>query len=100
MEQLDTDREEMLAGVENFQTAVDEISEIVAIIDDIAEQTNILALNALIEAARAGDAGDGFAVVANEVKQLAEESQDQAAEIESLVKTVQKDTEQTAATLE
>jgi PAS domain S-box-containing protein len=100
MEELDTDREEMLAGVENLQTAVDEISEIVAIIDDIAEQTNILALNASIEAARAGDAGEGFAVVAVSVKSLAEESQDQAAEIESLVETVQKDTEQTAATLE
>ncbi|MFB6085013.1 MAG: methyl-accepting chemotaxis protein [Halorientalis sp.] len=100
MQQLDSDREEMLAGVENLQTAVDEISEIVDIIDDIAEQTNILALNASIEAARAGEAGEGFAVVADEVKELAEESQDQAAEIESLVETVQEDTEQTAATLE
>ncbi|CAI49021.1 transducer protein Htr26 [Natronomonas pharaonis DSM 2160] len=100
MEQLDADRAEMLDDIDDLRDAAEEIGDIVDIIDDIAEQTNILALNASIEAARADEAGDGFAVVADEVKSLAEESQQQAAEIESLVAAVQENTEETAANLE
>ena len=71
-----------------------------AVINDIAEQTNLLALNASIEAARAGDAGDGFAVVAEEIKNLAEESQQRASEIEDIVSGVRKNTNETVESLE
>ena len=71
-----------------------------AVINDIAEQTNLLALNASIEAARACDAGDGFAVVAEEIKNLAEESQQRASEIEDIVSGVRKNTNETVESLE
>ncbi|MEM7298846.1 MAG: methyl-accepting chemotaxis protein, partial [Bacteroidota bacterium] len=67
-----------------------EISEILNIIQSIASQTNLLALNAAIEAAQAGDAGRGFSVIATEIRKLAEQSQDSAKQIETLVSNVQK----------
>ena len=70
-----------------------EIGSIVQTITGIAEQTNLLALNAAIEAARAGERGRGFAVVAEEVRQLAEESQQAAEEIGGLIDHVQRETE-------
>jgi methyl-accepting chemotaxis protein len=69
-----------------------EIGEIVATISGIAGQTNLLALNAAIEAARAGEQGRGFAVVAEEVRKLAEQSQDAAKKIAELISEVQRDT--------
>lgn len=69
-----------------------EIGEILSLIEDIAEQTNVLALNAAIQAAMAGDAGRGFAVVADEVQRLAERSSRATKEVEILVKTIQADT--------
>ncbi len=77
-----------------------EIGDIVALINDIADQTNILALNAAIQASAAGDAGRGFAVVADEVQRLAERSSNATKRIETLVKTIQADTNEAVISME
>ena len=77
-----------------------EIGNIIELINDIAEQTNILALNAAIQAAMAGEAGRGFAVVADEVQRLAERSSDATRQIEALVKAIQTDTNEAVASME
>jgi len=77
-----------------------EIGDIVALINDIADQTNILALNAAIQASAAGDAGRGFAVVADEVQRLAERSGNATKRIEALVKTIQADTNEAVISME
>ncbi len=77
-----------------------EIGEIVDLISDITEQTNVLALNAAIQAASAGEAGRGFAVVAEEVQRLAERSAEATKQIGLLVKTIQGDTQDAVAAME
>ncbi|MGC9162655.1 MAG: methyl-accepting chemotaxis protein [Thiomonas sp.] len=77
-----------------------EIGEITELISDITEQTNVLALNAAIQAASAGEAGRGFSVVAEEVQRLAERSAESAKQIAALVRTIQTDTQDAVAAME
>jgi twitching motility protein PilJ len=77
-----------------------EIGDIVSLIDDIADQTNILALNAAIQASMAGDAGRGFAIVADEVQRLAERSSSATKQIETLVRAIQNDTNEAVISME
>jgi len=85
--------------IDSLEQSMEEVAEIIDIIRNISEQTNMLALNANIEAARAGEAGSGFAVVANEVKSLAEESQQSASDIASIIEDVTNQTDELARSI-
>ena len=92
--------ESVTDAVTALTDTLEEIGDITDVILDIADQTNILALNASIEAARAESGGDGFAVVAEEVKSLAQETKESAGEIEELIAEVERQSESTVAEIE
>ncbi len=100
---MDTIREQIQdtsKRIKRLGESSQEIGDIVSLINDIADQTNILALNAAIQASMAGDAGRGFAVVADEVQRLAERSATATKQIEALVKTIQNDTNEAVISME
>lgn len=100
---MDTIREQIQdtsKRIKRLGESSQEIGDIVSLITDIADQTNILALNASIQASMAGEAGRGFAVVADEVQRLAERSSAATKQIEALVRTIQSDTNEAVISME
>ena len=100
MNEIRTSIQETGKRIKRLGESSQEIGEIVALISDITEQTNVLALNAAIQAASAGEAGKGFSVIAQEVQRLAEHSAEATKQIGMLVRAIQGDTKETIAAME
>jgi methyl-accepting chemotaxis protein len=97
MDAIESASRDAVAAIDDLQSEMTAIEEVVELITEMAEQTNLVALNASIEAARGSDAGEGFDVVAGEVRSLADETKAAAAEIEDQIETVRAQTERTAS---
>lgn len=100
METIREQIQETSKRIKRLGESSQEIGDIVNLITEISDQTNILALNAAIQASMAGEAGRGFAVVADEVQRLAERTGDATKQIEALVKTIQADTNEASVSME
>ncbi len=100
MESIREQIQETSKRIKRLGESSQEIGDIVSLITEISDQTNILALNAAIQASMAGEAGRGFAVVADEVQRLAERTGDATKQIEALVKTIQADTHEAISSME
>ena len=100
MSQIAEKVQESARTVESLGSRSDQIGAIIGTIEDIADQTNLLALNAAIEAARAGEQGRGFAVVADEVRALAERTTRATKEIGEMIKAIQRETKGAVAAME
>jgi methyl-accepting chemotaxis protein len=97
MHSIEAESEEAVEEIEQLQEEVAQIDELLEFITEVAEQTNMLALNANIEASRSGESGEGFAVVAEEVKELAADTKEAAEDIEDRLERIKTQTDATAA---
>ena len=100
LRRLAADVEEAAGVINNLEQDTDKIGGVLSVIEGIAEQTNLLALNAAIEAARAGEQGRGFAVVADEVRALAARTQDSTRDIQQMIQKLQSGTGQAVAVMQ
>lgn len=100
MDSIHTKAERVVEAVDTLRSKIDEIGEFVESIDEIADQTDMLALNASIEAARIESGAEGFAVVADEVKNLADDSKEKAVEIDSLIASIEESAEEVVTDLQ